>query len=71
LRLNGVIPLAMEFIGFEFDVFHLKLGDLDATIVGVAIEACFDREPGSRLGLRDEIHDRSIVPQGDGRASSS
>src|SRR5271166_6379518 len=39
---NGVVPLAVEVGGFDFDGGHLGFGDLDALVVDILIEPARD-----------------------------
>ena len=66
-RRDGIIPLGVEFIGFDVEGGHLGIGDLDPLWIGPSIEfAVHARTSGCRR-CGDQIdHDQTT---GQGRAA--
>src|SRR5271157_5931874 len=61
---NGVVPLAVEVGGFDFDGGHLGFGDLDALVVDIFIEPAGDGEAFVSGCAADQLDNGLVANQG-------
>src|SRR5919199_5485034 len=59
----NVIPVAVEWGGFELDAGQFRVWDFDAGRVGCGVEFRLDRQSGTRGGIADEVDDHLQAEQ--------
>ena len=63
LRLDGVVPFAMEVMACQIDGGDLGVGDFDAGRIGVLIEFAAHLKAGVCFGRRDELNNGVVAHQ--------
>src|SRR4051794_33691493 len=61
--MDGVVPLAMEFVTGDAEAGHLLIGYDNSLWIGARVEFAADGKPGLCCGGADEIDDHTIADQ--------
>src|SRR3954451_23821508 len=61
--MDGVVPLAMEFVTGDAEAGHLLIGYDNSLWIGASVEFAADGKPGLCCGGADEIDDHTIADQ--------
>ena len=63
MRLDDIVPFAVEFVGIDINLLHFFRRDLSSGRVFAAIQPASYAQPFCGSGLGNEVHNRFVVPQ--------